>query len=173
MEKNKQFIGKILLYIEKSSSPQIHSSPILPQKTPKNIRNALCIRPNKISSNKLTFERNFGYIKDCTILNLFIPDIAVTNKTILGTSWDWKLRNEPFIVFSIQINKDIEIKNRILVKKNIINNIILFETNQIIHVNANVKEIELFIEDSLSNPIIFPLKIPIVDFLQGTELTKE
>ena len=50
---------------------------------------------------------------------------------------------------------------------------ILFETNQIIHVNANVKEIELFIEDSLSNPIIFPLKIPIIDFLQGTELTKE
>ena len=132
--------------------------------------NNICIRPNKIQENKLYFQRKFGFINTIIIKTLFVRDLYKLKQTIFDRIYYKKLSQDPFIIYTIVLNKTMVFKNRIFIKKSFDDNILTFEAQHKINLCQFLTHLELYLEDSMSKPILFLDKISIKDSFRGNKL---
>ena len=146
----------------------------LKKKTTNNLKTQnLCINPDEVSNNKIFFNRTMGYVKEFTLKKIILPNISRKHTNALNQETIEKLSNEFFILYIIRINGHIEKNNLLMVKKNYDEKIVLFDMDEKIIVNEEVKHIEISIYNNQNDPILIPTFLELQYFIKGSQLTVE
>ena len=129
------------------------------------------IRSDEVSNNKIFFNRTMGYVKEFTFKKIVLPNIKKKTMNTLKQESIGKLSDEFFIVYIIRINGHIERSNLLMIKKNSDDKMVLFDMDENISVNEEVKRIEISVYNTQNDPIIIPTFLELQYFIRGSQLT--
>lgn len=130
----------------------------------------ICLRPSEINRNQMKFSYDFGNIKQLDIRKLFLTNTHTKYENALEQTIVASLGDEPFLVFSLDINGQEKLKNVLFIKKYNDDRTIYYETDQSISITDNIKDITLYLFDKDSNAMNVPSFLTIDSQLSGSEL---
>jgi len=130
----------------------------------------LCLRPNEINKNQMKFSYNFGNIKQLNICKLFLTNTHTKRENALEQTIVTSLGDEPFLVFSLDINGREKLKNVLFIKKYNDDRTIYYETDQSVSITDGIDDITLRLFDKDSNAMDVPSFLTIESQLSGSEL---
>ena len=130
----------------------------------------LCLRPNEINKNQMKFSYNFGNIKQLNICKLFLTNTHTKRENALEQTIVTSLGDEPFLVFSLDINGQEKLKNVLFIKKYNDDRTIYYETDQSVSITDGIDDITLHLFDKDSNAMDVPSFLTIESQLSGSEL---
>ena len=113
----------------------------------------------------------FGNIKQLDIRKLFLTNTHTKYENALEQTIVASLGDEPFLVFSLDINGQEKLKNVLFIKKYNDDRTIYYETDQSISITDNIKDITLYLFDKDSNAMNVPSFLTIDSQLSGSEFS--
>ena len=131
---------------------------------------SLCLRPNEVRENTMMFTHNFGQITSIQISKLFLTNVHERYQNALEQNITKSLSDEPFLVYSIDINRNIEKRNLLFVKKSFDKHTIYYETDHTEQLTTPIKHLKLTLFNKDSEPLNIPSLLKIDNKLKGSEL---
>lgn len=141
----------------------------LKKKKPQESKN-ICLRPNEINGNQMKFSYNFGNIKMLEIQKLFLTNTHTKYQNALEQTIVTSLGDEPFLVFSLDINGQEKLKNILFIKKYNDDRTIYYETKQAVSITDSIDNVTLHLFDKDSNAMPIPSFLTIDSRIWGNEL---
>ena len=156
-------------FLDKLKKSKNHKLKKIEKKLPR--KQNIYMNGDKIQDNKIIFFQDLGYVKNLTIAKLLMPNVIKKYTNTLQQVYSQRLGDEPFLLYKICINDNIQKENLLLVKKCNNDKVILYETNDTVEINSPVSRIELSLYDRESNPYTMPTFIEIQHFIRASQLT--
>jgi len=141
----------------------------LKKKKPQEPKN-ICLRPNEINGNQMKFSYNFGNIKLLEIQKLFLTNTHTKQENALQQTIVTSLGDEPFLVFSLDINGQEKLKNVLFIKKYNDDRTIYYEAKQAVSITDSIDNVTLHLFDKDSNAMPIPSFLTIDSRIWGSEL---
>ena len=186
IEKNKKLIDKCHSYLQDlifQNLPKMNTAPslevnarynqqmALTKQSKKEVKKSVCIRPTEIKGEKIIFQRNLGYVEDIYIHKLFLPNKKTHSYNQLSQEINWELAEEPFIVYSITINTNIENENNLFIRKSTIGNIVSYECDDKLPINTAIKNIEIRLANKMGEPLYINTDGYIINWMHSSIIT--
>ena len=133
-------------------------------------KSSVCIRPNEVRENSMVFTHDFGQITNIQVSKLFLTNVHERYQNALEQNVTKSLSDEPFLVYSININRNVGRKNLLFIKKSFDERSVYYETDHTEQITTPIKHLKLTLFNKNSEPLNIPSLLKIDNKLKGGEL---